>query len=115
MLSSASLALNLSGKWHGPTTRPTQATPRAKNLPRIRAKYALRVSTPVSCGQTYDLRFSQLRGWKGPAVEDKAVWQFFRTHIDEESQTFSSSVSIEDDARFLGRRFWKPNPMKQAL
>jgi hypothetical protein len=47
--------------------------------------------------------------------QEKPVWQFFWTHIDQESQTFSSSVSVEGDARFRGVP-WKPrNPIKQAL
>jgi WD40 repeat protein len=49
----------------------------------------------------FDLRDSRLL--EGPGVEGKADRQFFRTHTDEESQAFSSSVSAEDDGRFLRR------------
>ena len=48
---------------------------------------------------------------KPPSVEEKAVWQFFRTQSDQESHTFSSCVDVEDDERFPGH----PTPSQPFL
>jgi hypothetical protein len=50
-----------------------------------------------------------------PGFEEKAVWQYFRTHVDERSQTFPSSVFVESDARFRSLPGEPRNPRKQAL
>jgi hypothetical protein len=85
-----------------PISRPTSVV---KGTAQIRVKLSFKGQLPWF--RPPDHRIPLKPGFKalnGPGVEEKAVWQFFRTHIDEESRTISSSPFVQDDERFPGHR-----------